>query len=248
MKTQPVIFLPILLILALALMPLPAESARFMQQQPRPSAAPQLGKGVFLVASPEMKDPNFQQTVILLCEHNPDEGTLGVIMNRPTGLLLSEVLPKIPVLKGTSYVLFAGGPVQPDGILMLFRVMREPADMRRVLSGIYLGGNMDMLERIVTKPEPTETFRAYAGYAGWAPGQLEAEVAVGSWIAVPADPLSIFDKDPATLWRDLWETPRTPGVVRSDHLHISSDSFFPRRPGEQGVRGGASSGIIKRAS
>jgi putative transcriptional regulator len=132
---------------------------------------------------------------------------------------------------------------------MLFRVTRELTDMRRVLNGIYLGGNMDMLERIVTKPEPTETFRAYAGYAGWAPGQLASEVATGSWIAVPADSLSIFDKDPANLWRDLWETTRTPGTVqserrRSSFLILSSPQhqFEPDR-----ARLGALQGVIERA-
>ncbi len=175
---------------------------------------PPLGKGVFLVASPNLSDPHFHQTVVLICEYGP-EGTLGVIVNRPTELLLSEALPAIPVLKGTSYVLFAGGPVQPGGVLMLFRVAQAPADTRQVMEGIYLGGNMSTLERVITQPQPTETFRAFAGYAGWAPGQLEMELALGSWATVKADPVSVFDKDPATLWPELLEALWKPGVVRS---------------------------------
>ncbi|MEW6544235.1 MAG: YqgE/AlgH family protein [Nitrospirota bacterium] len=177
------------------------------------SPAP-LGKGVFLVASPALQDPNFLQSVILICEHGP-EGTLGVVLNRPTGLLLSEALPQISVLKGTSYVLFAGGPVQPGGILMLFRVTKAPQDSRSVMEGIYLGGDLETLTQVITKPEPTETFRAFAGYAGWAPGQLEAELTGGSWAVVPADSFSIFDKDPANLWADLVEALKTPGPVRA---------------------------------
>ena len=132
-----------------------------------PDSLPPLGKGVFLVASPNLADPNFRQTVVLICEYGP-EGTLGVIVNRPSEFLLSEALPKLSVLKGTSYVLFLGGPVQPSGILMLFRVGEKPVDTRHVLEGVYLGGNMATLERVITQPKPTETFRAYAGYAGWA--------------------------------------------------------------------------------
>lgn len=175
---------------------------------------PPLGKGVFLVASPNLSDPNFRQTVVLICEYGP-EGTLGVIVNRPTELLLSEALPAVSVLKGTSYVLFAGGPVQPGAILMLFRVAEAPTDTRQVIDGIYLGGNMSTLERVITQPQPTETFRAYAGYAGWAPGQLEMEMVTGSWATVKADSISIFDKDPANLWVELLETLQKPGVIRA---------------------------------
>jgi putative transcriptional regulator len=177
---------------------------------PSPSA---LKKGVLLVAHPSLTDPNFRQTVVLVCEHGA-EGTLGVIINRPTAVLLSEALPNVSVLKGTSYVLFAGGPVQPDGILMLFRVAEEPDQLRKVLERVYLGLSREILERVITKPNPTETFRAYAGYAGWAPGQLEFEMAMGSWAVTPADPSSIFDKMPETLWTELVEAMQAPRVIR----------------------------------
>ena len=179
-----------------------------------PESLPPLGKGVFLVASPNLNDPNFRQTVVLICEYGP-EGTLGLIVNRPTEFLLSEALPKLPVLKGTSYVLFLGGPVQPNGILMLFRVGEKPVETRQVLDGVYLGGSMDTLERVITQPKPTETFRAYAGYAGWAPGQLEFEMALGSWATVKADSASIFEKDAANLWADLLKGLTAPRVIHS---------------------------------
>lgn len=172
-------------------------------------------KGVLLVAHPSLMDPNFQQTVVLVCEHGA-EGTLGVIINRPTAVPLSEALPNLSVLKGTSYVLFAGGPVQPDGILMLFRVVEAPDALRKILERVYLGLNREILERVITKPNPTETFRAYAGYAGWAPGQVEFEMAMGSWAVVPADPSSIFDKAPETLWTEMVEAIQAPRVIRQE--------------------------------
>lgn len=173
-----------------------------------------LKAGIFLVASPNLGDPNFRQTVVLLCIYGP-EGTLGVVVNRPTDLLLSEALPAIPALQGKPDVLFAGGPVQPNGLVLLFRVEQEPADTRKVLPDVYMGGNIDTLARILSQPKPNEAFRAYAGYAGWAPGQLEFEMAMGSWGIVQADAASIFDKDPARLWDDLINALRTPQTISS---------------------------------
>lgn len=175
-------------------------------------SAPVVKKGVLLVAHPNLMDPNFRETVVLICEHGP-EGTLGIVLNRPTGLLLSEALPDVSVLKGTSYELFLGGPVQPDGILMLFRLVDQPGSLKNILENVYLGLSREALERVITRPRPTETFRAYAGYAGWAPGQLEFEMAMGSWAVVPADSSSIFDKAPETLWSEMIETVLAPRVI-----------------------------------
>lgn len=171
-----------------------------------------LKAGIFLVASPALGDPNFRQTVVLICIYEP-EGTLGVVVNRPTDLLLSEALPAIPGLQGKPDVLFAGGPVQPNGLVLLFRVDQEPADTRKVLQGVYMGGNIDTLARILSQPKPNEAFRAYAGYAGWAPGQLEFEMAMGSWALVPADAASIFEKDPARLWDELIDASKAPQTI-----------------------------------
>lgn len=187
----------------------------FAENKPEVPSAPAIKKGVLLVAHPSLMDPNFQQTVVLVCEHGA-EGTLGVIINRPTDVPLSEALPNVSVLKGTSYVLFAGGPVRPDGILMLFRVVEAPDALRKILERVYLGLNREILERVITKPNPTETFRAYAGYAGWAPGQVEFEMAMGSWAVVPADPSSIFDKAPETLWTEMVEAIQAPRVIRQE--------------------------------
>ena len=182
--------------------------------EPEHEVMPPLGKGVFLVASPNLTDPNFRQTIVLICEFGP-EGTLGLIVNRPTKVPLSEALPQITALKGTPHALFAGGPVQPNGILMLFRVRQEPAGARRVFEEVYLGGNVQTLERVLTRPEPTETFRAYAGYAGWAAGQLEFEMTLGSWATIQADAGSIFEKESVNLWPDMLRTLSAPRVIHS---------------------------------
>jgi putative transcriptional regulator len=177
-----------------------------------PRAGFHIEKGMFLVARPALQDPNFRKTVVLICEHS-DEGTLGLVVNRPSRILLSEALPDVSILKGTTYTIFRGGPVQPNAILMLFRLVDEPTEGRPILNGVYLGGPPEILERVIRRPQPTETFRAYAGYTGWAPGQLEFEIATGAWDTVPGDPSVIFDKDPDDLWDDLLRTPAAPRVI-----------------------------------
>jgi putative transcriptional regulator len=194
-----------------------------------PIPLPAIGKGVFLVASPQLQDPNFRQTVVLLCEHG-SKGTVGIIVNRQTDLLLSEVLPDLTTLKGTSYRLFWGGPVQPTAVLMLFRVVHPPGESRPVMEGVFLGGNPDLLDRLIMHPEPTETFHAYAGYAGWGPGQLEAEMASGAWATVKADSKTVFDKDPAQLWPDLLERLTAPRVL-TDSPQATSPPVSDRQTG-----------------
>src|SRR5574341_93997 len=181
--------------------------------EPAPSAGPPIAKGLFLIASPNLMDPNFRHTVVLICEHNAEQGTMGLIVNRPTDVPLVEALPHLSILKATSYVLFWGGPVQQNSVLMLFRLAKAPTDPKEVLSGIYLGAGPETLTQVITNPNPTETFRAFAGYAGWAPGQLEYEMALGSWAVVTADSASLFDKDPAGLWMDMLDKLRAPRVI-----------------------------------
>ncbi|WP_447979647.1 YqgE/AlgH family protein [Candidatus Nitrospira bockiana] len=162
----------------------------------------ELGKGIFLVASPSLRDPNFRQSVVLLCEHGPD-GALGIVVNRPTGMLITEALPQIPVLEGQRHVLFSGGPVQPNQVLILYRLSEELDETHHVFNGVYLGGDMAALERVLRSSSETEMFRAYAGYSGWGPGQLEQEMKTGSWMTLPADPYLVFQKDPSRIWSDI---------------------------------------------
>lgn len=161
-----------------------------------------LGKGVFLVAAPSLRDPNFRQSVVLLCEHGP-EGALGVVVNRPTAMSISEALPQVPILEGSAHVLYAGGPVQTNQVMLLFRSEESPENSHHVFDGVCLGGDMGMVERILTGRGTKEAFRAYLGYSGWGPGQLENEMKTGSWITLPADPSLVFDKDPSRIWGDI---------------------------------------------
>lgn len=174
-----------------------------------------LGKGIFLVASPSLRDPNFRQTVVLLCEHG-EEGALGVVVNRPTEMSITEVLPQVPILEGQRHKVFAGGPVQRNHLLILYRTPEGLEDTHHVFDGVYLGGNMAILEEILKDPASPANFRAFMGYAGWAPGQLESEMETGSWLTLPADSSFMFDRDYTRVWGEILRT-------FGDHYAIYSD-------------------------
>lgn len=170
-----------------------------------------VAKGVLLVASPSLSDPNFHQTVVLVLEHS-DQGTLGLVLNRPTSMLLSEALPGVAALKGTPHRLFAGGPVQPNVVLLLSRLKEPQPDMRSVFDSVYVGGTPEVLERIMSKAVPSDRFRAFAGYAGWASGQLAFEILQGAWAVLPPEN-DLLDQDPATLWPDSLARLQAPRVI-----------------------------------
>jgi putative transcriptional regulator len=168
-------------------------------------------KGVFLVASPSLNDPNFRQTVVLVLEHGA-QGTLGIILNRPTDILLSQALPDVAALKGTNHRLFAGGPVQPSAMLLLSRLNEPQPGMRLVFDSVYVGGTPELLERIMAKAAPADRFRAFAGYAGWAPGQLGLEMRQGAW-AVLSPESNLFEQDPSILWQESLTRLKAPRVI-----------------------------------
>ena len=169
-------------------------------------------KGVLLVASPSLNDPNFHHTVLLLVKHG-SEGTLGLVLNRSTNVLLSQVLPNLTALSGTDHRLSVGGPVEPTRLLLLFRLKEPPPDARPVIDGLYVGSAPGLLERVLSEAKPTEVFRAFAGYAGWAPGQLEFEMRQGSWAILPLEGIDIFGKDQTSLWFDSIARLQAPRVI-----------------------------------
>ncbi|MGC4096237.1 MAG: YqgE/AlgH family protein [Nitrospira sp.] len=168
-------------------------------------------KGVLLVASPLLSDPNFFQTVLLIVEHGRG-GTVGLILNRPTNVLLSEALPDFTVLKQTNHRLFTGGPVERRQLVLLFRLTRPMPDTHRIVDSIYIG-TPRVLERIMTQPKPNETFRAFSGFAGWAPGQLEHEMLEGAWGVLPSEAFNLFDTDSTTLWQDSISRLQAPKTI-----------------------------------
>jgi putative transcriptional regulator len=160
--------------------------------------------GRLLVATPLLGDPNFRRTVILIVEDEADEGTLGVVLNRPTEVPVGQVLePWTDLVTGPS-VVFRGGPVSPNSALALAlaRDEDEPVGWRS-LDGSPLMSRIGLVD-LEAPPElladGITSFRVFAGYAGWGPGQLQAEIDEGAWYLLPGEPADAFFSQPEQLW------------------------------------------------
>lgn len=162
----------------------------------------QISKGSLLVASPYLRDPNFRQTVVLICEHGGG-GSLGLVINRRTENHIMEVLPNITGLHEKAGMVYSGGPVQRDNLLILHRISRTVPDSQSIFDGVSLGGDLPSLEELSAEGEPDDLVRVYMGYAGWAPGQLQFELATGSWLVLPADLKVVFARDPLHVWPSI---------------------------------------------
>ncbi|HTS54924.1 MAG TPA: YqgE/AlgH family protein [Burkholderiales bacterium] len=156
---------------------------------------------VFLVAKEDLIDPNFAHSVVLVV-FPKDGGPVGVILNRPVPLTLKEVFPEQPRLKDRSDRLYFGGPVHVNALMFLFRRAAAPQNAFSVVGDLYLSGDGGLLDEMLSRPEP-QVQRFFLGYSGWAPEQLEFEVAQGGWYVLPADLDTVVKSDPKTLWRDL---------------------------------------------
>jgi putative transcriptional regulator len=181
--------------------------------------------GRLLVATPLLVDPNFDRTVVLVLDHDSD-GTLGVVVNRPTAVPVSEVLPMWSELAEPMPIVFQGGPVALDsalGLAELRSIPRKPDEpgplgWRRVYGDIGLV-DLDVPPEVLAAE--ISAFRIYAGYAGWSSGQVERELGQGAWYVVDPAPGDAFTLDPERVWRS---------VLRRQRGELSFLSTFPEDP------------------
>ncbi len=161
--------------------------------------------GRLLVATPLLGDPNFRRTVVLIVEDEPAEGTLGVILNRPTEVPVEQVLQAWTDFVTGPQVVFKGGPVSPNSALALAIVPggEEPVGWRR-LDGAAVMSQVGLVD-LDAPPEllagGITTLRVFAGYAGWSPGQLQSEIDEGAWYVLPGEPGDAFAAEPEGLWQ-----------------------------------------------
>jgi putative transcriptional regulator len=155
--------------------------------------------GSFLIARPVLQDPNFEHTVVLILAHNPD-GAFGLVVNRPSKA------------EGLTFPVFAGGPCPSPGLILLHGHTDWAAEgigSQQIAPGLFLG-DPSCLDRATEAPSKDEVrLRAYHGYAGWGPGQLEDELASGAWAVTPARGELLFDLPFEEMWQDLLP-PRIP--------------------------------------
>lgn len=152
-------------------------------------------RGHLLIAGPDLWDPNFRRTVVLIGHHD-GEGAVGVVLNRAANVMVDEAVPPLADLVSPGDPLFIGGPVRPEAAVVLAE-FDEPEHAE-----ILALGSIGFLPEEVDPAEVGGIRRArvFSGYAGWGAGQLEAELEGGSWILEPAIPDDIFSTDPDQLW------------------------------------------------
>jgi putative transcriptional regulator len=154
-------------------------------------------QGNLLVSSPALVDPNFRKTVVLIAHHD-EEGAMGLVLSRPSTVAAAEAVPSLDGLPGAADPVFVGGPVQPEA----FMALAEFDDVDEAAAPIF--GDLGFMP---AEAEPEDLsirrVRLFAGYAGWGPGQLEAELAEPSWIVVAAEAGDPFVDDPDELWRSV---------------------------------------------
>ncbi len=173
----------------------PAESADT-------GAAQKLTRGKFLVAARRLGDPNFRKTVVLLIRYGSN-GAMGLVINRPTAVKLSTILPNIEELNQSTEPLYIGGPVEPTAVLLLVKTLKPPESATPVIDDVYLTSSTEALRQLIKKADKSERFRIFAGYAGWAPKQLESECDRGDWFVLEADLETLFDRKSAEIWPEL---------------------------------------------
>lgn len=196
-------------------------------QPPRRSASsswPQAGadalavhRGNLLVSAPQLTDPNFHRTVVLVVEHD-DDGSVGLVLNRPATTEVAAVLPQWAQsgLLADPPVVFVGGPVSPDAAIGVARLGGLAPRSSPALVGdhglVDLAAGPDEQSRIVQR------LRVFVGYAGWGPGQLQAERRSGAWFVVPAHDSDVLSPEPQELWRR---------VLRRQPGHLQMLASFP---------------------
>ena len=156
----------------------------------------------FLVAMPQLMDPNFHRTVVLVVHHD-ENGTFGVVLNRQTEISAPSLCATLEIEwnGGPDESIDWGGPVQPDTGWVLFddRSVAEPSEeVKQLGDGVCFAGSLEVLKRVARRP-PSD-LRLLLGYAGWGPGQLEGELTEGAWLVAPIARDVVFQVEPDEMW------------------------------------------------
>lgn len=166
-----------------------------------PDSEVDLSPGTLLISAPMMQDPNFRRSVVLLCERNDQEGAFGLILNRELDVQLSDVLDEYATYNPQLYL---GGPVQRETLHYLHTRPDDIPGGIPLSDDVIWGGNFEVVQQLAKNGDiSAETLRFFLGYAGWGPGQLEAELDEDAWIPASATADLIFDTDPDQLWRTV---------------------------------------------
>jgi len=167
-----------------------------------------------LIAVPQLDDPNFHRSVVVLLEQG-DGGALGVIVNRDTNLLLTDLCKDhaIDYAGDPHKCVRRGGPVQPEQGIVIYGAEHQDPEGRPISPALHVSASTGTLTRLCGLTGGVR-FHCLSGYSGWAPGQLEREIDEGSWIVIPVDVRLILDVSPEQMWeRALRDAGIDPGAV-----------------------------------
>lgn len=159
-------------------------------------------KGMLLIAKPSLRDPSFRHAVVLLLDYS-DRGAMGVILNRPSAITLTELLPQYPELRRYHDPVHLGGPVAPGSLVLLMHADRAPQHTSPILDKLYVALSSKVLTALAQPDAAPTRFRAYAGYAGWGPDQLDRELNREDWLLWPGDADTVLSDDTQSLWKRL---------------------------------------------
>jgi putative transcriptional regulator len=169
-----------------------------------------------LLSMPQMLDPNFARTVVLLCEHSP-EGAFGLVINRPSDASAADAVQLVPPpARDSGAPLWTGGPVEPQRGWILLGDPPDAAEAVEVADGVFLSTSLEVLRRIVEDGWPRT--RILTGYAGWGPGQLDDELAASAWLTSDITPTLVFDTPAHEMWEAaIRSLGADPGLLQMGH-------------------------------
>jgi putative transcriptional regulator len=161
-----------------------------------------LSPGKLLVARRDAPDPRFARTVILLVKHD-ETGAMGVIINRPTKFPLSQVLDGVRGGKNRQDPAYLGGPVETESVLAIVRSQQKLADGLQVLPDVFVIASKAAVQKALAGKPDSGSFRAFMGYSGWGPKQLEHELDLDAWVVMKGSAAIVFAPEPETVWPRL---------------------------------------------
>jgi len=156
---------------------------------------------ILLLSMPQMADPNFAKTVVLLCDYTAENGAFGLVVNRQMDEPACDVVRTDPPVRvDPDLRLWIGGPVDPQSTWVLMADAQGPDEEQRLIApGVLLSVSQSLTLELLQAP-PSSRTKLVVGYAGWRPGQLEHELAASSWLTTDVDPALIFDVPPDQMW------------------------------------------------
>ncbi|MBI3609546.1 MAG: YqgE/AlgH family protein [Nitrospirae bacterium] len=185
-----------------------------------------LKPGTFLFSAPQLRDPHFFHTVVLLVTYGA-EGASGLVINRPTDISPGRAFPDLKGIEKLLKPVYFGGPVNQSLILALLRTESLPDGAQKVVDHIYVTASRKALADALQNRDPDKKVRVFFGYAGWGPGQLDREYGNGDWVVRDADPEAVFSEDPSTVWDVIME--------RREKIQIRTPNLPPFLPWPFGI-------------